>query len=142
MSQQNLELARVGIDAWNRGDVDAVLALCHPEYEYHTSGDFLGLDRVYRGHDGFRKFERDFRGNWEWLSVTVEELHDHGDKVAVLGTFEARGRDGLTVRRRIANVTTYRDGLEVRTDAYGDWDQALREIGLSDLYEARPTDAS
>ncbi len=48
MSQQNLELARAFTDAWNRGDVDAVLELCDPEFEYHTSGDFLGLDPVYR----------------------------------------------------------------------------------------------
>src|ERR1700730_6414388 len=132
MSRKNLELARASTDAWNRGDVDAVLALCHPDFEYHTSGDFLGLDPVYRGHDGFRKFERDFRGAWESLSVVVEELHDHGDQVAVLGTFEARARDGMTVRRRIANVTTYRDGLAVRTDAYADWEHALDASGLRD----------
>lgn len=132
MSRQNLELARVSTDACNRGDVEAVLALCHPEFEYHTSGDFLGLDRVYRGHDGFRKFERDFRGAWESLSVVVQELYDHRDQVAVLATFEARGRDGMTVRRRIANVTTYRDGFAVRTDAYADWEQALKATGVRD----------
>ncbi len=107
-----------------------MLALCHPEFEYHTSGDFLGLDPVYRGHQGLRKFERDFRGTWASLSVVVDELHDRGDQVAVLGIFEACGRDGMTVRRRIANVTRYRDGLAVRTDAYGAWDKALEAIGL------------
>ena len=101
MSRQNLELARVFTEAWNRGDVDAVLELCHPEFEYHTSGDFLGVDPVYRGHEGFRKLERDFRGAWESLRVVVGELHDG-------------------------------DGLAVRTDAYGDWDQALEATGLGD----------
>ena len=132
MLRQNLELARLMMDAWNRGDVDAVLARCHPEFEYHTSGDFLGLDAVYRGHEGFRKFERDFRGAWQSLSFVVEELAGHGDKVAVLGTFEAQGRDGMTARRAIANVVTFRDGLAVRQDAYGDWDQALEVTGLRD----------
>jgi ketosteroid isomerase-like protein len=63
------------------------------------------------------------------LSVVVQALDGQGDKVAVLGTFEARGRDGMTVRRRIANVTTFREGLAVRIDAYGDWDQALDATG-------------
>jgi ketosteroid isomerase-like protein len=130
MSRENLELARIQAEAWNRGDVDAVLALCHPEIEYHTSGDFLGLDAVYRGHEGLRKFERDFRGTWETLTVVIEELHDAADQVAVLGTFEAHGREGMTARRPIANVTKYRDGLAVRTDAYGDWEQALNAVGL------------
>jgi len=62
------------------------------------------IDPVYRGHEGLRKFERDFRGAWESLSVVVDELHDQGDKVAVLGTFEARGRDGMTVSRRIVRM--------------------------------------
>ena len=129
MSRQNLELARLAYDAWNRGDIDAVLGVCHPEFEYHVSGVFPGLDPVYRGHEGFRKFERDFRATWESLSITVEGLHDRGEQVAVLGTFEARGRDGMNVRRPVANVVTVRDGLAVRIDAYGDWDQALEAIG-------------
>jgi ketosteroid isomerase-like protein len=129
LSEQNLELARRAYDAWNRGDVDAVLAVCHPEFEYHASGIFPGLDATYRGHEGFRKFERDFRATWESLSIDIERLEDHGDQVAVLGTFEAHGRDGMSVRRPAANVVTIRDGLAVRIDAYGEWDRALEAIG-------------
>ena len=129
MSQQNLELTRRAFEAWNRGDIDGVLALCHPELEYHASGLYPGLDTVYRGHEGFRKFERDFRATWESLSMEVERFEDHGDQVAVLGTFEARGRDGMSLRRRAANVVTVRDGLAARIDAYGDGDHALEAIG-------------
>ena len=129
MSERNLELARRAYDAWNRGDVDGVLALCHPELEYRSSGDYPGLDPTYRGREGFRKFERDFRATWESLTIDIERLEDHGEQVVVLGTFEARGRDGMTVRRPGANVVTFRDGLAVRIDAYGEWDGALEAVG-------------
>jgi ketosteroid isomerase-like protein len=124
VSEENLELARRAYDAWNRGDVDGVLELCHPELEYHASGIYPGLDAVYRGHEGFRKFERDFRATWESLSIDIERFEDHGDQVAVLGTFEAHGRDGMSLRRPAANVVTVRDGLAVRIEAFGEWDQA------------------
>jgi len=129
VSEENLDLVQRAYDAWNRGDVDGVLALCHPEFEYHASGIYPGLDPVYRGHEGFRKFERDFRATWESLSIDVERLEDRGDQVAVLGTFEARGRDGMSLRRPMSNRVTIRDGLAVRIDAYGEWDQALEAIG-------------
>jgi len=140
VSEENLELARRAYDAWNRGDVDGVLALCHPEFEYHASGIYPDLDSVYRGHEGFRKFERDFRATWKSLSIDVERLVDHGDQVAVLGTFEALGRDGMTLRRPMANRLTIRDGVAVRIDAYGDWEQALAAIGERE--ELIPEDGS
>ena len=83
---------------------------------------------TYQGHEGFRKFERDFRATWESLSIEVERLEDHGEHVAVLGTFEAHAREGMSVNRRVANVVTIRDGQAVRIDAYGDWDRALEAI--------------
>jgi ketosteroid isomerase-like protein len=129
MSEQNLEQARRAFDAWNRNDVDGVLAVCRPELEYHSSGVYPGLDPVYRGHEGFRQFERDFRATWESLSIDIDRFEDRDEQVAVLGTFEARGRDGMSLRRPVANVITFRDGLAVRIDAYGDWDQALDAIG-------------
>jgi ketosteroid isomerase-like protein len=48
MTRQALELARIAIDAWNRGDIDAVFATRHAEFEWHTSGVFPGLDYVPR----------------------------------------------------------------------------------------------
>lgn len=129
MSQENLELVRRAYEAWNRGDVDGVLALCHPELEYHASGLYPDLDPVYYGHEGFWKFERDFRATWESLSIDIERFEDRGDRVAVLGEFEARGRDGMSLRRPAANVVTIRDGLAVRIEAFGDWDQALEALG-------------
>jgi ketosteroid isomerase-like protein len=106
-----------------------VLATRHPEFEWHTSGVFPGLDPIYGGDVGSRKFERDFRATWESLTFVVDEFHEGGDQVAALGTFEARGRDGMYTRRPVASVTTFRDGLVVRIDSYMDWDEALAAIG-------------
>lgn len=65
MSEENVEVVRQGYAAWNKGNMDAMLALLDPDVEFMTSGTFLGLDPVYYGHDGFRKFWSDFPGIWE-----------------------------------------------------------------------------
>jgi len=130
MSQENVEIVRRAYDAWDRGDMEAMLATLHPDLVYVTSGVFPGLEPVYNGHDGFRGFWRDFRGTWESLSIGVQELRDCGERILGLLTFNARGRDGVEVRRQAANVWTIRDGLAVRVENHGDWATALEAVGL------------
>ena len=63
MSRENVELVREAYAAWNDAEVEAVLPFLHPEVEFVTSGTFLGLDPVYGGHDGFRRFWRRLPGH-------------------------------------------------------------------------------
>jgi ketosteroid isomerase-like protein len=47
------------IDAWYRGDLDAVLAECTPDFEFDLTGsDIPGLSDVYRGRDGYLSSQR------------------------------------------------------------------------------------
>ena len=130
MSRENVEVARRAYEAWNRGDMDAMLATLHPDAEYVTTGVFPGLDPVYRGHDGFKKFWSDFRGAFDSLMIEVHELRDRGEHVLLLLTFIARGRDGLEVRRQAASVLAFREGLIVRHENHADWTTALEAVGL------------
>ena len=130
MAEANVERALLGYEAWGRDDLEGLLALCHPEIEFHTAGVFPGLDPVYWGHAGLRRYWEDFRGPWESLRMDVEEIRESGDRVIALFNFEAFGRGGMRVRRKAANVITYRDGLVVRVDAHGEWIEALAAAGL------------
>jgi len=132
MSRENEETLRRGFDAWNRGDLEAQLAMLHPEIEYVPSGLFPGVAPIYRGHAGYRDFWRDFNQVWESLRIEIKELHEVGEQYVVLFTYEARSRDGLTVRREFGNVVTVRDGLAGRIEAFGSWAEALEAVGLSE----------
>ena len=129
ISPGNLELQRLAVEAWSRGDIDGFLALCDPDLEWRTGGGFPDLDPIYRGHEGFRKFERDFRATFESLRLTLVEVRARGDRVAVRATFDALGRDGLRLRSGIAWVTTWRDGLGMRVDVFSEWESALEALG-------------
>jgi ketosteroid isomerase-like protein len=128
MSQENVELVQTALAAWSRGDVDAVLELTHPDVEYRTSGAFPGLKTVYHGREGFARFTREFRDPWEEITFTPERLVDAGDHVAVLGRFEARGRDGIVVGKQLGFVFTLRDGVAINVSAHGEWDAALAAV--------------
>jgi|SRR5215211_6971445 len=130
MSRENVEVMRTWIEAYNQGDIEAMRAMMHPDFEFRTSGTFPGVDAVYEGHAGFRKFYEDFNGTWEAFSVSIRELRDCGEQGLMLGVFEGRARDGLEVRRPTASVWTFRADLVIRVQNYGGWTQALEAVGL------------
>jgi len=125
MSGENLELARHGLEAWSRGDLDATLALMDPEVEWRTTGLFPGVALVYHGHDGFTRFWNDFRALWDEIEIVPERLLDRGESVVVFGRFEARGREGITVGREMGMIFTIRGGLAARVEAYPSGAEAL-----------------
>ena len=51
MSQENVELHRRAIEAFNSHDVEAFIALCDPSIEAHSVFAAVG-GAVYHGHDG------------------------------------------------------------------------------------------
>jgi uncharacterized protein len=130
MSQENLETLRRGFDAWNRGDLDEWLAGFAPEGELHTSGRFPGQG-VYRGRAGLERYWAEIHEAAEEMSITVTDMRAIGDKVFVAVTARGRGkRSGVPVEGPIWFVSTFRDGLVVRTENYADPEEALEAAGL------------
>jgi uncharacterized protein len=64
--QENVEIVRRGYEAFNRGDIDGVVGLLAPDFEYVASGLVPGVGGVYRGAEGLRGFAETF-----WASSTT-----------------------------------------------------------------------
>jgi len=126
----NTELAKRGYDAWNDDDLEALLATCHPEVEYHTSGVFPGLEPVYRGREGFRRWWDAFHEPWRQIKVIPERIAERPDGVAVLIRFEGTGRQGIETTMQFINTIEIRDGLAYRFNSRPASDGAIRELGL------------
>ncbi len=75
------EVVRRVFATWNDGDLDATLEMLDPEFEMSLTGAFLGLEREYRGHHGYREFWREFRGMWESIEVSVPRIEHFGTAV-------------------------------------------------------------
>lgn len=106
-----MELTYEANDAFNRRDLDALLALADPDIEVFPLIARLEGGGPYRGHDGVRRW-------WEsWLAVApdfsteVEEVRDLGD--VTVARFRVRGhgiRSGGRARRRVPGPRRSRRG--------------------------------
>jgi ketosteroid isomerase-like protein len=133
MSQENVELIRRSFDAFNRGDLDAILDDLAPEYEFHPSGRFKDTQRVYRGREGFIDFWRAFRAAWEEITISTERIEDRGDRVLTLGHFHGKGSgSGVEVEGEAAWVHTIKDGEVVHLRSFTSWKEALEAAELSE----------
>jgi ketosteroid isomerase-like protein len=66
MSQENVEIVRKGIEAWNQHDADLWLSYAAPDIEWAPAGPAAVERTVYRGHD---EVASGFAAIWETWDV-------------------------------------------------------------------------
>lgn len=112
MSEENLELAREGYDAWNRDDLDWFIEHMTDDAEMRPIRGAFDFDEVYHGHEGWTEFWEIWRESWSSIEVRVQRMQDLGDQgVLVLLAFEGVGRaSGAEVSIALAHWLTFRDG--------------------------------
>ena len=144
MSQENVEVIRRMYELWLEGD-PALMDAFDPDIELHPDphADWVGVNDVYRGHDGMRAYMRLVYDAFEDYRPEVEELIDAGDKVITLAIEHGRGKaSGVAVQaHRTAHVWTMRDNKAVRVDLYLDRDAGLAAAGVPapDAVTRRPS---
>jgi ketosteroid isomerase-like protein len=133
MSEKNVETIRRVYERWVQGDASLFEAFdqnieLHPD----PAADWVGVNDIYRGHDGVRSYIAQVYEAFEEYRTEVEDLLDAGDKVITLAIEHARGRrSGARVEaRRTAHVWTMRENKAIRLDLYLDRAQALEAAGL------------
>jgi ketosteroid isomerase-like protein len=134
MSQENVELFRQAAEAWDRGDLDDLLAVYDPEAEL----DFVRFEGwierpVFRGREAIRGFLEQWREAFVDYRFEVERYIDAGERVLAICSQSGAGlgSDGVAVMR-LAQIATFKDGLVVRLENYSDRRQALKAVGLSE----------
>ncbi len=134
MSQENVEIARRVVDAYNRRDVDTLFAeLATPDFEWYPS-IVRALDGGgYRGRDGVERFAADTSENWAELQIVAEEFRDLGDRVLLLGRMEGRGRaSGVPVNQPFVSILDFRGDRIWRNRVYFDLAEGLRAAGVTE----------
>jgi ketosteroid isomerase-like protein len=135
MAEDTVKLVREAYDAWNRGNIESIVASVPEEFEFRMRGGKVpGLPKVLRGPEGMRALFREWvDGPWQgMLRMDVEHLIGVGDDRAVaLLTFRATGEgSGASVEQPYAHVVTVRDGLIVRGEGFTTWERALETVGI------------
>jgi ketosteroid isomerase-like protein len=129
MSQENVELAREGIDAMNRRDIEGVLRLFDPDVRFEHR--LAALQGKFVGIEGVKGWFIDLVETFESWRIDCPDLRDLGDKVLGLGTLHATGREsGIETEQPFTVVCEVRDGRITDFTDYGDRSAALEAVGL------------
>jgi len=130
MSQENIEAARRLYDARNRGDVEAVIAECHPDVQLFPHLSSLGGVPV-DGHAEVRRYLISLAEDWEEFRHDPERFFDAGDKVVAFLHAHALGRgSGVKVDMAVAHLLTFEGGRCIRSVTYLDRAEALEAAGV------------
>lgn len=132
MSRNNVAAAKRIYESRNRGDVNAVLAECDSDVEWHPHLAALSGEPV-RGDDGVREYLESLQEDWESFRHEPEQFFDAGDNVVVFLHIHARGRaSGVDIEVPVAHVLTFERGKCSRFVSYHDRAEALRVAGLEE----------
>ena len=130
MSQENVEIVRRAIDAYNRRDVDTLQALGHPDIEIDWSASVGPHPQIYRGQEEAADFYNNLFDLFERIHLIPGRFIESGDAVVVPYSSEVRGRDGIQTVARSTLVYEVRDGRIARVRLYQETAEALEAAGL------------
>jgi ketosteroid isomerase-like protein len=128
MSQEDVQLARDAVAAYNRRDVAGLVELTTADLEWVT---WTGtVERTaYHGAEGLARYFRD-SDVWELLNLEIREFRELGDAVLVVGMFHARGGgSGVEVDVPYYSAFFTRGGKLARVLSFQTEDEALRAVG-------------
>jgi ketosteroid isomerase-like protein len=125
-SEQGVDLLRRGFEAYNAGEIEAVLKLFDPSVEVYASPELLNRG-TFHGHQGLRDWLSAWNEAWESFTIDVRSIEAVGDRHAVADVDQTgRGRgSGAEVALAVAYLLEERDGLGVFFAIYPDHDAAL-----------------
>ena len=131
MSQENVELARRSIDAINRCDLDAYLALVDDDVEGVSA--LAPIEGEHHGHDGIRRWWDTVFDTWPDFTVEVVELRSVED--LTLGTVRLSGHGAgsdIPSEWMLWSVARWRQGKCVWWGNFRTRAEALEAAGLSE----------
>jgi ketosteroid isomerase-like protein len=121
MSQQDVATMRSAYEAFNRGEIPAVLNAFDPAIEWNEPGGGHAPRGTFRGHqsvanDVFSTVPQ----NFEQFEARTDQFIDAADRLVVTGQFRGRTRSGQPVEVPFAHVWTMRGGKAAGFQNYVD----------------------
>jgi ketosteroid isomerase-like protein len=131
MSQENVELVRLGLQAVNDRDLDALLAVMDDDVE--ALPILAAMEGGYRGHDGIRRWWEGLFAAFPDFSAELVEARDLGDLIVSPLRAHGRGAESDTpFDATVWHVSRWRLGTCTLWRVYASESEALEALGLSE----------
>jgi ketosteroid isomerase-like protein len=127
--ESNERLLRGAVEAYNRGDVQAVVALFDPHVELYVD-TAQGNPGTWRGLDGFRQMMESWRDAFAEDSSEVIDVSmaDDNHLIAEMRQTAVGAVSGVPVEMTNYYLLEVRGGRAVRFHIYGDRETALTAV--------------
>jgi ketosteroid isomerase-like protein len=133
MSEENVEIVRRAIEAWNRADIDGWLDQATLDFVWIPAGPLPVEHRIYRGRDEVREAMASGLDTWAEFRFEESEIRSLGESVVWLGRVHARGRASeVELDQEFAIHAVVREGRLARTEGFLSRAEALEAAGLSE----------
>ena len=133
MSQENVEVVREALAAFDSAGLDGLAAFWHPAIDWRAiegAPDDVG---PFSGRDAMRRYYGEWLEMFDDARNEAEEFIEAGNQVVVLQHASGRSkRTGMAVDMRYAVVYTVQGGKIVRGREYATRAEALKAVGLED----------
>jgi ketosteroid isomerase-like protein len=123
--RSNRELLERFVEAFNRLDMDMLVADVDPDVELHEWPEGVG-SKTYHGPDGVREALGVWFEVWEWMKVEITDIQEADDRIFVTLHQRAKGRASeVEVEIDSYNVYRSRDGRITSIELFTDRDAAI-----------------
>jgi ketosteroid isomerase-like protein len=123
---ENTDLVSGAYEAFERGDIPAVLELLDDRVEWDVT-KIVPQGGSWRGREGAAEFFEGIQRYWDELRVQAEQLHDDGSVVTAVGHAAGRLAGGKAAGYHFVHLFTFEGGKVVRFREWADPDEELRE---------------
>ena len=131
MPQQNVELYSQAIDAFNRRDFDAFLALMDAHVE--SAPRLASVEGSFHGHDGVRRWWEDLLAAFPDYTAEILEVHDLGEFTLAAVRTRGHGAGSETpLDQTMWQLGRWRSGKCIWRETFETKAAALRAAGLSE----------
>ncbi len=133
MSKENVEVVKLGFEAFQRGDWERLQEMSHEDLVMVQPPE-VPDSKTYRGPNAWSDTGADWPSQWEDFSLDLVEVIDVDDE-RVVGVTRHHGRgaeSGIEMDFTVAYLCTLRDSKLARMEGFYSREQALEAAGLAE----------
>jgi ketosteroid isomerase-like protein len=133
-SEENVELVLAANDAYNAGEIDAMLRLYATDVEaIPDRSAFIEVEQLH-GRQAFAEWVAEIGKAWDEVRWEIREAQAvGGDQVLVRGDWGGKGHgSGLEIASNFSAIFTVANGQITKVEYFADHGRALAAAGLAE----------
>jgi ketosteroid isomerase-like protein len=131
VEDENRKLLERSVEALNKGNEEALVALWHEDAELYGFPGVPDAPDVYRGHEGLRAWLANLTRTFDDISYESREVALKGDVGVIELAASAKGAgSGVPIEWTAFVVAHVREGKVVRAEPFTDRDEAFEVAGF------------